>query len=152
MQVLPFQRYEIKSASDVVTLSERLHSILTAPRFEGRSPRTVDFSGKVWREGFHLKPLLGRQASFVPEIHGQFVTTPGGTTIVVEMVPGTAVLAIIAILGSCAGLLIFYRGWRVPLAIAGGLLFSWIISLAGFWVDGGRSRSKLSAAFEEKDV
>jgi hypothetical protein len=147
MQWMPFQRFQIESTSSAAALRERLQSHVAAPRFARRSPGAADFSGKVWKDGFHVRPLLGRQASFVPELHGHFMTTPGGTTIVVEMVPGTAVLAIIAILGGCAGLLIFYNGWRVPLAIAGGLGFSWIISVAGFWIDRGRSRRKLIAAF-----
>ena len=116
-----------------------------------RAPGTAEFTGKIQQDGFHVKPLLGRQASFVPELYGRFLKRPGGTTVIVEMVPGTAVLAIIAILGGCTGLLIFYRGWRVPLAIAGGLLFSWIISLAGFWLDRGQSRRKLIAALDEQD-
>ncbi len=152
MQIIPFHRYQIFSASGAAALCEKLQSRVAAPRFAGRLPENADFSGTVWREGFHIKPVLGRQTSFVPELHGRFLTTPGGTSIIVEMVPGTGVLAIIAILGSCAGLLIFYSGWRVPLAIAGGLLLCWIMSLAGFWIDRGRSRGKLMAVFGQPDV
>jgi hypothetical protein len=151
MQLIPFQRYQIESDDDAAALCERLKLRVATPSFAGRSTAAADFSGRVWQKGFHVKPLLGRQISFVPELHGRFLTTAGGTTVVVEMVPGTAVLAVISILGGCASLLIFYGGWRVPLAIAGGLVFSWLISLAGFWIDGGHSRRKLIAALSETE-
>ncbi len=149
MQLVPFQRYQIDTGHDAAVLCERLKVHVAAPRIVGRPSGAVDFSGTVSPDGFHLQPLLGRQVSFVPEIHGRFLKTSEGTTVLVQMVPATALLAIVAILGSCSTLLVFYSGWRVPLAIATGLVFSWLINVAGFWIDGGRSRRKLIAVLGE---
>jgi hypothetical protein len=147
--MLPFDSYEIESLDRATALVARLQSRTAAPRFAGRAKCGADFIGTVWDDGFHIRPAYGRQTSFVPEIYGRFVETPSGTSVVVEMVPGIAVLAIVAILGGCASLLVFYSGWRVIVAIGGGVALLWLMCIAGFWFDRGESRRKLTALLSQ---
>jgi hypothetical protein len=147
--MLPFDSYEIELLDRAPVLVARLQSRTAAPRFAGQARCGADFIGTVWNEGFHIKPAYGRQASFVPDLFGRFVETTSGTTVVIETVPGIAVLAIVDILGGCAGLLIFYSGWRVIVAFGGGFVLLWLMCIAGFWFDRGESRRKLTALLSE---
>jgi hypothetical protein len=149
VRMLPYDSYKIESTERVPALVARLQSRTAAPRFAGRANFGGDFTGTVWNDGFHIKPAYGRQVSFVPELYGRFIETASGTSVVVEMLPGIAILAIVAILGGCAGLLIFSSGWRVFLAIGGGVFLLWLMCIAGFWLDRGESRRRLTTVLCE---
>jgi hypothetical protein len=85
-------------------------------------------------------------ASFLPELHGSLESRPAGTAIRVEMVPSRATLTILAALFAFLAASLFDQDARRVLLTTGGyVLLGWVITLLGFWLDGGRARKKLCA-------
>ncbi|MFN0055457.1 MAG: hypothetical protein ACKV0T_25195 [Planctomycetales bacterium] len=149
MEWLPFATFEMESANTAAEIVERLQPHVDQPRFVGGSHSTAEFTGFVDTDGFLLRPLIGAQASFVPEIHGRIRPLEKGVAISVEIIPGSAVLTIIAILAGFLGLLIFYTDGRVQFLCAGDVVLCWLLGMAGFWLDRDKGRQKLIAALSE---
>ena len=143
MKWLPFESYVIESTGIVSELVERLQSHTERPQFMRLERPHSEFIGYVSADGFRIKPVMRSGASFVPELFGRFTCGPEGTRVHVEMIPSLAALTIIALLAGTIGMMVFYSGLRVYLAIVGEILLAWLFSIMGFWREGGTSRRKL---------
>jgi hypothetical protein len=143
MTLLPIESYVVESTDSVTELIERLQSHTERPRFMRLERPQSEFVGWVSAEGFQIKPVIRSGASFVPELFGRFTCGPEGTRVHVEMIPSVAALTIIAVLAGTIGMMVFYSGPRVYLAIVGEILLAWLFSIMGFWLEAGASRRKL---------
>src|SRR5258708_5819970 len=107
MKWLPFESYVIKTPSLVPELVTRLQSHTARPRFIRWERPSSDFVGSVSDDGFRVSPVIRSGASFVPKLFGRFVRDPDGTHVLVEVIPSSASLAVIALLAGTIGMMVF---------------------------------------------
>ncbi|MBI3860396.1 MAG: hypothetical protein HY290_00720 [Planctomycetia bacterium] len=143
MKLLPFESYTIDTTCLAGELVARLQSHTERPRFIQPARPLSEFVGWVSDNEFRIKPVIRSGSSFVPELFGRIVPGPDGTRVQVDMVPSLAALTVVAALAGTIGMMVFYSGPRVFYAIAGEILLAWLFSIAGFWLEAGRSRAKL---------
>jgi len=143
LKIMPFDSYVIETTSLVSELVTRLQLHTEQPHFIRTELPNSEFVGWVSDEGFRLKPVMRTGASFVPELFGRFVCHSEGTQVVVEVIPSSAALTVIAALAGTIGMMVFYSGSRVYLAISGEIVLAWFFSVMGFWLDAGKSHANL---------
>lgn len=152
MPLLPFERYEIRSALPAAEAASRLAAAVEPERRFRREKAARAFEGEVGGAEFRIRRIIGSRNSFLPTIHGRIVPDAGGSRVrcTLTLHPLTAVLTALWL----AGVLIAggsalgplppgQSGWSrvVPL---GMLLFGWGLVSGAFTVEARRARRLLS--------
>jgi hypothetical protein len=144
MKWAPFESYVLETCLEVPDLVARLQSRTEPARVLRLKKPQAEFVGRVSADGFRIRAVLRSGASFAPELHGRIEPTTSGTRVYIDAIPSLAALTVVAALAIAIGMMVFRTGQFVWLAIAGAVLGAWLSGTAGFWMERGAARRKLS--------
>ncbi|MGF1522105.1 MAG: hypothetical protein ACFBSF_07285 [Leptolyngbyaceae cyanobacterium] len=155
MKLLPRDRFSIQTYQPLSAVITTLKSHIEAPRVRwGFSHDHPPYMGKLSDSGFEIRRIIHYRNSFLPQIQGQFETTPQGTIVHVTMGLHPLIMAFmltwasiwytaavpITVLGALDG--------DVPLEMAflflGAPLGMCLIFWSAFWYEAKRSRRDLA--------
>lgn len=140
MKWLPFDAFEIEMTGTPDETAARLARNVKPPRLLQLTHGSLPFTGVVASTGFRLRLSTGQRDSLAPTMYGRIHASEAGATIVVEMIPTTAILFVVVILMACVVQLIFRNGPQVPVLCLAAIVFAWLLCMTCFWIDGGRSK------------
>jgi len=143
MKWLPFDTFEIELTATPDEAAARLARSVKPPQLLQLGHGSLPFTGVVASTGFRLRLSTGQRDSLAPAMYGRIQASETGTTIVVEMIPTTAILFVVVVLMACVIQLVFRSGPIVPVLCAGAIVSSWLLCMTCFWLDGGRSKRVL---------
>jgi hypothetical protein len=143
MNWLPFDAFEIEVPGTPDEVSARLARSVKPLQLLQLTHGSLPFAGVVDGAGFRVRLSTGQKDSVAPVMHGRFHPTETGTTVLVEMIPTTAILFVVVILMACMVQLLFRSGPMVTVLCAAAALSSWLLTMTCFWFDGGRSKRLL---------
>jgi hypothetical protein len=158
MRWLPYEKWEIRTPLDVLTLTEglgrytepyRFFSALTRWNMWGRS--WPPFWGKVDVNGFHLMRRTWYKHSFRPMLSGRFEESPTGTTIRVTMTLHPLVaafmlfwLGMVGLFGAIGLLAAICSGkWEIGAVCGGMFVFGLGMTYGGYWLEAPRAKRLL---------
>jgi len=147
MRIIPWDSFKIDSSLNAELLCTRLRenteSITFVPSRIGNG--SAPFRGQVHRDGFRLTARSSIPLLRMPEMHGHFLENDNGTAVYVQMIPGTLLMVIQAIVFSILSVIMFDTGMQVFTTAAAMVLAAWFSSIFGFWLDAGASRRELQS-------
>ncbi len=149
MKLLPYESFTVVTHDSIPVVTQRLSAQVARSRWFAKQP----YSGRVWRDGFKVMPVIGYRNSFLPVIRGYLDAAPDGTIIHVTMRLHYGVAAFmylwccvvgVAFVEILESILAGSTPWAVLLAPLFMLTFAVGLTLGGFWFEAPARREEIT--------